>query len=101
MVGMSAKMEEQSANKLNCSLHLSIIFKGGCELCSIQRRSVIMANNSDKVYKFTWDEVEYIVIKPSMGYISPGEEKDLEVMFLAGQPVSIKKVMMVGGTRYQ
>lgn len=60
-----------------------------------------MANNSDKVYKFTWDEVEYIVIKPSMGYISPGEEKDLEVMFLAGQPVSIKKVMMVGGTRYQ
>lgn len=53
-----------------------------------------MVNNSDKVYKFTWDEVEHIVIKPTMGYISPGEEKDLEIMFFARQPICIKKVKM-------
>ncbi|KAH9638664.1 hypothetical protein HF086_013936 [Spodoptera exigua] len=64
---------------------------GGCELCSLQRRSVVMVNNSEKVYKFCWSEVECIVIKPSMGYISPGEEKDLEINFFAAQPVSIHK----------
>lgn len=71
----------------------NINFIGGCELCSLQRRSVVMVNNSEKVYKFEWQIVENICIKPSMGYISPGEEKDLEIMFFSVQPVILKKVM--------
>lgn len=51
-----------------------------------------MVNNSEKVYKFTWAAVDHVVIKPSTGYISPGEEKDLEIMFYAAQPVSVDKV---------
>lgn len=65
---------------------------GGCELCSLQKRSVIMVNNSEKVFKFSWETRENIVIKPSVGYISPGEEKDLEIMFFSLQPISVKKV---------
>lgn len=65
---------------------------GGCELCVIHRRSVIMVNNSEKVYKFKWDAVEHIIIKPSVGFISPGEEKDIEIVFFCPQPVVIKKV---------
>ncbi|KAJ0181982.1 hypothetical protein K1T71_002704 [Dendrolimus kikuchii] len=57
-------------------------------------RSVIMVNNSDKVYKFCWEEIEFIVIKPSAGYISPGEEKDLEIMFLSLQPVTLIKELI-------
>ncbi|KAL0894937.1 hypothetical protein ABMA27_013434 [Loxostege sticticalis] len=67
---------------------------GGCELCSVQRRSVVMVNNSEKVYKFEWVTVEHICIKPSMGYISPGEEKDLEIMFFSPQPVLLKKELL-------
>lgn len=54
-----------------------------------------MVNNSEKVYKFTWAQVEYLVIKPSMGYISPCEEKDLEIIFFSGQPITIRKVSLV------
>lgn len=52
-----------------------------------------MVNNSEKVYKFTWVEVDYIVIKPSLGYISPGEEKDIEIIFFSPQPVVLRKVI--------
>lgn len=65
---------------------------GGCQLCFMQRRSVAMVNNSDKVYRFIWQEVENLVVKPAVGYISPGEEKDLEIMFFCAQPILIKKV---------
>lgn len=51
-----------------------------------------MANNSDKVYKFTWGESEFLVIKPSVGYISPAEEKDIEIMFFSTNPVVLKRV---------
>ncbi|CAG4998369.1 unnamed protein product [Parnassius apollo] len=64
---------------------------GGCELCLIQRRSVIMVNNSEKVYKFSWIESDNIIVRPSAGYISPGEEKDLEVIFYSAEPVDIEK----------
>ncbi|CAH2104285.1 unnamed protein product [Euphydryas editha] len=64
---------------------------GGCELCVIHRRSVIMVNNSEKVYKFKWDTVEHIIVKPSIGFISPGEEKDIEIVFFCPQPVVLKK----------
>lgn len=53
---------------------------------------MIMVNNSEKVYKFKWDAVEHIIIKPSVGFISPGEEKDIEIVFFCPQPVVIKKV---------
>lgn len=53
-----------------------------------------MVNNSEKVYKFVWLEIDYVVIKPSMGYISPGEEKDLEILFFAGRPVHVNKVKL-------
>ncbi|KAM3964816.1 LOW QUALITY PROTEIN: hydrocephalus-inducing protein homolog [Aphomia sociella] len=64
---------------------------GGCELCSMQKRNILMNNNSDKVYKFVWQEVQNICIKPSVGYISPGEEKDMEIIFFSIQPVTIQK----------
>ena len=54
-----------------------------------------MVNNSEKVYKFTWTEVDCLVIKPSMGYISPGEEKDLEIMFFSAQPIMLCKVRII------
>lgn len=53
-----------------------------------------MVNNSDKVYKFNWETIKFIIIKPSVGYISPGEEKDLEIMFLSMQPINIVKVRL-------
>ncbi|VVC92213.1 unnamed protein product [Leptidea sinapis] len=59
----------------------------------MQRRSIVMVNNGDKLYKFKWDEVDMIVVKPSFGFISPGEEKDLEVMFFSPQPITIKKTI--------
>ncbi|XP_062524258.1 hydrocephalus-inducing protein homolog isoform X2 [Bombyx mori] len=84
-----------STKQSECSLQNAclkyVLDFGGCELCSLQKRSIIMINNSEKVYKFIWDKVDYIVVKPSVGYISPGEEKDLEIIFFAGQPVVIKK----------
>ncbi|KAL4712872.1 hypothetical protein ACJJTC_011942, partial [Scirpophaga incertulas] len=64
---------------------------GGCELCRVIKRTIIMVNNSEKVYKFEWVEVEHVCVKPSIGYISPGEEKDLEIICFATQPMSIKK----------
>ncbi|XP_038212242.1 hydrocephalus-inducing protein-like [Zerene cesonia] len=64
---------------------------GGCELCAIQKRAIIMVNNSEKMYRFSWEEVEPIVVRPSIGYILPGEEKDLEIMFFSQKPVSIRK----------
>lgn len=52
-----------------------------------------MANNSDKLYKFIWQDIEeHIMIKPSFGYISPGEEKDIEIIFLSREPVSLQEV---------
>lgn len=77
---------------INIEYQTKSLVVGGCELCSVQRRSVVMVNNSEKVYKFEWVTVEHICIKPSMGYISPGEEKDLEIMFFSPQPVLLKKV---------
>lgn len=55
-----------------------------------------MISNSDKVYKFAWEDVGAmnLLVKPSEGYISPGEEKDFEFMFFAGAPVSIQKVFI-------
>ncbi|XP_026727025.1 hydrocephalus-inducing protein-like isoform X2 [Trichoplusia ni] len=73
------------------SLLKYILDFGGCELFSLQRRSVMMVNNSEKVYKFNWAEVDCIVIKPSVGYISPGEEKDLEIMFFSDHPVIFQR----------
>ncbi|KAJ8729300.1 hypothetical protein PYW08_000881 [Mythimna loreyi] len=67
---------------------------GGCELCTLQRRSVVMVNNSEKVYKFTWSQPECLVVKPSIGYISPGEEKDIEIIFFSAQPILIKKELL-------
>ncbi|XP_064076651.1 hydrocephalus-inducing protein-like [Vanessa tameamea] len=64
---------------------------GGCELCVAHRRTVIMVNNSEKVYKFKWDNLEHIIVKPSIGFISPGEEKDLEIIFFCSQPVVLRK----------
>lgn len=52
-----------------------------------------MINNSEKVYKFEWADVDHILTKPSLGYISPGEEKDIELMFFAGQPINLIKVL--------
>lgn len=51
-----------------------------------------MVNNSEKLYYFQWEPVEHLLIKPTIGYISPGEEKDIEITFFSIQPVSIKKV---------
>lgn len=51
-----------------------------------------MVNNSEKVFKFSWETRDNIVIKPSVGYISPGEEKDLEIMFFSLQTISVKRV---------
>lgn len=65
---------------------------GGCELSVMEKRNIIMINNSDKVYKFEWQEVDHICVKPSVGYILPGEEKDMEIMFISTQLVSIKRV---------
>ncbi|XP_063358792.1 hydrocephalus-inducing protein homolog [Cydia amplana] len=67
---------------------------GGCELSFMQKRSIIMVNNSDKVYKFKWEEAHHLFVKPSLGYISPAEEKDLEIVFFSSQPVAVKKVLM-------
>lgn len=61
----------------------------------MQKRAVIMVNNSDKVYKFRWDHTQSIFVKPSAGYISPGEEKDLEIVFFSSQPVAVKKVYFI------
>lgn len=60
----------------------------------MQKRSVIMTNNSEKVYKFTWNESEYIVVRPTAGFISPGEEKDMEIIFFSSQPVNIERVFV-------
>lgn len=60
----------------------------------MHRRSVIMVNNSEKVYKFKWSKVEHLLVKPSTGYVSPGEEKDIEIIFFSPQPVEINKVRM-------
>lgn len=59
-----------------------------------------MVNNSDKLYKFTWTQVDCIVVKPSIGYISPGEEKDLEIIFFSAQPISIHKVRITRRTYF-
>ncbi|KPI94718.1 Hydrocephalus-inducing protein [Papilio xuthus] len=64
---------------------------GGCQLCFTQKRSIIMANNSEKVYKFIWVDCDYVIVRPSTGYISPGEEKDLEVIFYSSQPIDLEK----------
>lgn len=61
----------------------------------MHRRTVIMVNNSEKVYRFKWGELENIVVKPSVGYISPAEEKDIEIVFFSIQPIVIKKVHCV------
>lgn len=37
--------------------------------------------------------MEHLVVKPSMGYISPGEEKDIEILFYSAQPIEIYKVI--------
>ena len=58
----------------------------------MHRRSVIMVNNSERVYKFQWSKVDHVLVKPSTGYISPGEEKDIEIIFFCPHPVEIKKV---------
>lgn len=55
----------------------------------------MMVNNSEKVYKFNWAEFDCIVIKPSVGYISPGEEKDLEIMFFSDHPVIFQRVTTI------
>lgn len=91
-ISMSSTKQSDSTN-LDPSVLKYVLDFGGCEIFTIQRRSVIMANNSDKLYKFTWDETEHFIMKPSTGYISPGEEKDLEITFFSGQPVSLKKVL--------
>ncbi|CAB3230804.1 unnamed protein product [Arctia plantaginis] len=70
----------------------TFVLLSGCELGFLQRSSVVMVNNSEKVYKFTWNLIEHLVVKPSMGYISPGEEKDIEILFYSAQPVEINKV---------
>ncbi|XP_053606917.1 hydrocephalus-inducing protein homolog isoform X2 [Plodia interpunctella] len=67
---------------------------GGCELSVMEKRNIIMINNSDKVYKFEWQEVDHICVKPSVGYILPGEEKDMEIMFISTQLVSIKRNLL-------
>nr|XP_021191308.2 hydrocephalus-inducing protein homolog [Helicoverpa armigera] len=87
----NASARHSEATSMEPSLLKYILNFGGCELCSLQRRSVVMVNNSEKVYKFTWAEVDCLVIKPSMGYISPGEEKDLEIIFFSAQPISLRK----------
>lgn len=69
-----------------------LIVLGGCELGVMHKRSVTMVNNSEKLYHFQWETVECLLIKPTVGYISPGEEKDIEITFFSVQPVSIKKV---------
>lgn len=51
-----------------------------------------MMNNSEKVYKFVWVDCDYVIVRPSTGYISPGEEKDLEVIFYSSQPIDLEKV---------
>lgn len=58
----------------------------------MHRRTVVMANNSDKLYKFTWRDAVFLLVKPSSGYISPGEEKDLEIVYLSPEPVILMKV---------
>ncbi|CAK1550075.1 unnamed protein product [Leptosia nina] len=63
----------------------------GCELCAIKKRTIVMLNNSEKVYRFKLEESELIVVKPSIGYISPGEEKDIEIIFFSPKPVVLKK----------
>ncbi|CAH0726119.1 unnamed protein product, partial [Brenthis ino] len=80
-----------TATTIEHSVLKYILNFGGCELCVMHRRSVIMVNNSERVYKFKWNNVEHILVKPSMGYISPGEEKDIEIIFFCAQPVVIKK----------
>ncbi|XP_069355214.1 hydrocephalus-inducing protein-like [Maniola hyperantus] len=67
---------------------------GGCELCVMHKRSVTMVNNSEKVYMFQWETVQHLLIKPSVGYISPGEEKDIEITFFCAQLVAIKKELL-------
>ncbi|XP_059060604.1 hydrocephalus-inducing protein homolog [Achroia grisella] len=85
----SMKYSESSSADLSVLKY--ILDFGGCELSTMQKRNIIMTNNSDKVYKFIWDVPEQICIKPSVGYIAPGEEKDLEIIFFSIQPVTIKK----------
>lgn len=51
-----------------------------------------MVNNSEKVYKFNWMQAPCLVTNPCVGYISPGEEKDIEIMFYSAEPVTIIRV---------
>ncbi|KAG7311357.1 hypothetical protein JYU34_002397 [Plutella xylostella] len=67
---------------------------GACEVAVMHRRTVVMANNSDKLYKFTWRDAVFLLVKPSSGYISPGEEKDLEIVYLSPEPVILMKELL-------
>ncbi|KAI8428063.1 hypothetical protein MSG28_002349 [Choristoneura fumiferana] len=60
----------------------------GLEMLSMDADLEALQNS---IEGFIWEEVENLVVKPAVGYISPGEEKDLEIMFFSAQPVSIKK----------
>ncbi|RVE54180.1 hypothetical protein evm_001303 [Chilo suppressalis] len=87
-------VKHSESGSVEMSLLKYVLDLGGCELSSIQRRTIIMVNNSEKVYKFEWAEVDKLVVKPSMGYISPAEEKDLEIVFFSTEPVFLKKQLL-------
>ncbi|KAJ8726486.1 hypothetical protein PYW07_001184 [Mythimna separata] len=90
----STVRDQNEASTTESSLLKYVLDFGGCELCALQRRSVIMVNNSEKVYKFTWTQPDCLVVKPSIGYISPAEEKDIEIIFFCAQPVVIRKELL-------
>ncbi|CAG9566725.1 unnamed protein product [Danaus chrysippus] len=89
----SVKMSDTTSSAEHSILKYILNF-GGCELAVMHRRIVIMVNNSEKVYRFKWGELENIVVKPSVGYISPAEEKDIEIVFFSLQPIVIKKELL-------
>ncbi|XP_052747107.1 hydrocephalus-inducing protein-like [Bicyclus anynana] len=96
--GKKSKRTSQASFKLSDTGQHSVLKYllnfGGCELHVMHKRSVTMVNNCEKVYKFEWDTVEHLVIKPNVGYISPGEEKDIEIAFICVRPISIKKEIL-------
>ncbi|CAF4756984.1 unnamed protein product [Pieris macdunnoughi] len=90
-ISQASVKHSDTTSSIEHSLQKYLLDFEGCELFAIKKRTVIMVNNSEKLYRFSWEESELVVVKPSIGYISPGEEKDLEIIFFSPKPIVLKK----------
>ncbi|XP_045487724.1 hydrocephalus-inducing protein-like [Pieris rapae] len=90
-ISQASVKHSDTTSSIEHSLQKYLLDFEGCELFAIKKRTVIMVNNSEKLYRFSWEESELVVVKPSVGYISPGEEKDLEIIFFSPKPIVLKK----------